>query len=392
MKLYDFQRHGVDFLWKRARAYLADTMGLGKTIQACVAAWEIGSRNTLVACPASAIENWKREWGLWAPGIDATFVSYASLVRYTPRGIEDYDLVILDEAHYCKTPTAKRTKTAMGVARVSPRSWLLSGTPMPNHPGELYAPIAALWPEIPEALGLKNHSQWFDHFCKWTPTQYGKRVYGVQNGSDLRPWLDKIMLRRKLDDVALDLPPLRVTLHRLPRDTAALNWITGEETSTQRRLLGTYKAPLIAAQILRELDDGAYDKIVIGAYHRDTMSKLNELMRAGGYPPVGFHGGTLLAHRQKAIDAFTNERERRVFIVQQTAGGVSINLQVASEIVLVEPDWVPDVNAQFIKRIHRIGSTEPCRARVFTVAGTQDDGVMRGLVTKIRMKEELGLK
>ena len=69
-----------------------------------------------------------------------------------------------------------------------------------------------------------------------------------------------------------------------------------------------------------------------------------------------------------------------------------MNMQAAPEIVLVEPDWVPDVNAQFIKRIHRIGQDKPCRARLFTVPGTQDDAVMSGLAKKIAMQVEVGLR
>jgi SNF2 family DNA or RNA helicase len=299
------------------------------------------------------------------------------------------DLVIVDEAHYCKTPTAQRTIAALGVAQASPRSWLLSGTPMPNHPGELYAPIAALWPGVPRKLGLKNHEEWFDYFCLWSPTKYGKRVYGVKNGAELRPYLNRLMLRRKEQDVALDLPPLRVTLHHLPNN-GKLDWITGEETATQRRLLGDYKAPLIAALVAEELEAGAYQKIVLGAYHLDTMAYLREALAK--FRPVGFDGSTPLDKRQAAIDAFTNDPGHRIFLVQQTSGGVAINLQAASEIILVEPDWTPDVNAQFIKRIHRIGQDEPCRARLFTVSGTLDDAVMSGLAVKIRMQVELGLK
>ena len=392
MKLYDFQRTGVEFLKAAPRRYLADTMGLGKTPQACVAAKELGSRNILVVCPASAIENWRREWGVWhgEAGTGTEVVSFAN--RSLHEGILgriSYDLVIVDEAHYCKTPSAQRTKAAMLVARQSPRSWLLSGTPMPNHPGELYAPIAALWPEELERRGIKTYAQWFNRYCRWYHTQYGRKVYGVKNAHEIREWQARAMLRRRVEDVALDLPPLRVHLHRLPRDSK-LDWIDGKETSTQRRLLGEYKAPLIAAQIDRELADGAYQKIVLGAYHRNTLARLNKDLAK--HHPTGFDGSTPVSKRQSILDRWTEDGQSRILIVQQTTAGVALNLQAAPEIVLAEPDWVPDVNAQFIKRIHRIGQDQPCRARLFAVAGTQDDHVMSGLARKIAMQVELGLK
>ena len=400
MKLYDFQEDGVAFLVREARRYLADTMGMGKTPQACVAAAEVGSRNTLVVCPASAIANWYHEWDLWGPAESLNVMSFGGLVNvcndpgnarmHHLKKCLDNDLVIVDEAQYCKTPTAKRTKAAMMVARQSPRSWLLSGTPMPNHPGELYAIIAALWPEELERLGLRTHAEWFDHFCKWYPTQYGKKVYGVKNAHEIREWMGRAMLRRRVEDVALDLPPLRVNVHRLSLPGIKVTGITGEHTSRERRLLGEYKAPHVAKLIAQELDDNAYPKIVIGAYHRDTLARLNKDLAK--FNPTGFDGSTRVAYRQPIIDAWTNDPQQRVLIVQQTAGGVALNMQAAPEIALVEPDWVPDVNAQFIKRIHRIGQKNPCRARLFTIPGTLDDSVMSGLAKKIAMQFELGMK
>ena len=392
MKLYDFQaEEGVPFLLAEPHRYLAYGCGLGKTPTACVAAKELGLTFVNLIAPASALENWMREWSEWGPkqGI-LRLSSFASRSGLREMRDDLAALTIVDEAHYCKTPSAQRTIAAMWVARQSPRSWLLSGTPMPNHPGELYAPIAALWPEELSRHGIKNYTQWFDRYCLWYRTQYGKKVYGVKNAHEIREWQARAMLRRKLDDVALDLPPLRVTLHRLPRDTKFAAKITGEETSTQRRLLGEYKAPLIAKQIDRELADGAYDKIVIGAYHHDTLNRLRKDLAK--YKPTGFDGTTPVKKRQPIIDEWTRNKDQRVLVVQQTAGGVALNLQAAPEIVLAEPDWVPDVNAQFIKRIHRIGQDKPCRARLFTVPGTQDDAVMSGLAKKIAMQVEVGLR
>ena len=281
------------------------------------------------------------------------------------------------------------------VARQSPRSWLLSGTPMPNHPGELYAPIAALWPEELSRLDIRSYDQWFNHFCKWYPVtmhgrQVSKKVYGVKNAHQIREWMSRAVLRRTLDDVKLDLPPLRVHLHRLTGLSGDTEGISGEETARQRRLLGTLKAPLVARLIGEELESGAYPKIVIGAYHHDTMDILNH--RLADFNPLGFDGSTPVKKRQPILDTFTNDPSRRVLIVQQTAAGVALNMQAAPEIALVEPDWVPDVNVQFIKRIHRIGQTRPCRARLFAVPGTLDDAVMSGLAKKIAIQVEVGLK
>ena len=145
-ELYDYQKTGRDFLAARARAYLGDGPGLGKTIQAAVAAKMVKPKNTLIIAPASAVPNWEREWGVWGPTCDLEIMSFEKTVSETKKKLWRYDLVVIDEVHYCKTRTAQRTKAALTLAKIADRSWLLSGTPMPSHPGELWAPIYALWP------------------------------------------------------------------------------------------------------------------------------------------------------------------------------------------------------------------------------------------------------
>jgi len=419
--LYPFQQEGVMHLLNfdneplRVRAsYLADRMGLGKTVQAAkAAAFVIGPgmgrvRNALVVAPASALENWRREWQKWGPQEDHTvgFISWAQVHKITPG---DWQLVILDEAHYAKNRKARRTRHGLAVAKLAERAWLLSGTPMPNHPGELFAPIATLWPEILRELGIRTEWQWIDRFCRYTNTQYGLKVYGAKNTEQLLPYLRRIMLRRTVNDVGFQLPPIRVDVSWLPKDDrlddavrelgldpAGLQARIRAEAanpdgslSRLRRLLGELKAPAIASQLAQELEDREYQKIVVLAYHRSVLDLLRK--RLAKYGVVGFDGGTRVDLRQQAIDDFRHDPSARVFIGQQQAAGVAINLQAASEIVLVEPAWSPDDNAQAIKRIHRIGSEAPCRARIFAVSDTADGGVIEAITRKTRMQLEVGL-
>lgn len=402
MKLYPYQREGVRFLSSRRRAYLADTMGLGKSAQAITAAGAIAhgklrNLSTVVVCPASAQDNWKREWEKWKGPGTPRIVSYSSLIRRDWKSWKP-DLVILDEAHYAKSPSAKRTRAALGLARDASYAWLLSGTPMPNNPTELWAIFKYLWPErIPE--GIRTGQQWMDRFCLTRPTIYGPKPYAVRNGAELRGLLDGMMLRRTVEDVGLDLPPLRVDLVRLPKDRAMTEALADYDTeaeaeesmyATMRRLLGAAKAPRIAKQIVEELDNNAYQAIVVLYYHRDVGVQLRGEFLDAGYVPVGFDGSTPREKRQEAIDAF-QAGHNRIFLAQQTAAGVAINLTAANEIVLVEPDWTPSGNQQAIKRVHRIGSDRPCRARVFCVADTMDDHLMDTIVKKVEMAEEVGL-
>ena len=404
MKLYPYQEIGVEFLAARRRAYLADDMGLGKTIMAASAARRVAARRTLIICPASARDNWRAEWDTWGPTTgEATIMSWSS-PRLLGELSATWDLVIFDEAHFGKNPKAKRTRALMA-AQDATRLWCLSGTPTPNKNfAELFTVFQALQPHVLTELGLPTYDNWFDHFCLWSPTTYGRRVYGIQNTDDLRPYLDNFLLRRRLADVDLELPPLRVDLHRLPKDGAfladpamadAYQRMEAEaatddaSTSRLRRYLGEYKSPRIAAILTGELIERQYGKIVVMAYHRDVLTKLREHLSPFGV--TGFDGSTPVDKRQDIIDAFRSSTAR-VFVVQQTAGGTAIDgLQVANEIVLVEPGFVPDPIRQQIKRIHRIGSTRPCRARIFAVSGTLDEAILGTIARKLRNEKETGI-
>jgi SWI/SNF-related matrix-associated actin-dependent regulator of chromatin subfamily A-like protein 1 len=411
MQLYTYQQEGADFLAGRTRAYLADGMGLGKTVQAAAGAAQADVRRALWVGPASTLANSEREWERWGPkGSVLVTASYDRIARYPGDYYgPSFDLIVIDEAHYCKNPDAKRTKAVLNIARLVKHAWLLSGSPVPNNAMELWAPIRVLWPEIPRALGIDSAQEWLNRFCRYKRTPFGVKVFGIKNGSALRPHLKAIMLRRTLDDVALELPPLRVDTVLLPRDQAFDAALTAQGFDADavmatlhehegreepgalpklRRLLGEAKTPAIIETLKEELESKSVDKIVVLAYHHTVMDMLRDGLKKFGV--TGFDGNTPVAKRQGAIDAFTTGYER-VFVGQQSAAGIGINLQAASEVVLVEPAWSPEDNAQALKRIHRIGQTRPCRARIFAFAGSLDEAVMDVCARKVRMQLELGL-
>lgn len=394
MNLYPYQERGALFLQQHTRAYLADEMGLGKTVQAIVAARAVEPELTLVVCPASVVENWRREWETWQGPGSLEVVSYSKLIRQTITADMLFDLVILDEAHYCKTPSAKRTMAALAVAKRAPRAWLLSGTPIPNDIRELYPVFRHLFPE--KFPTLTSAFKWMDHFTIWSDSDYGYRVWANKATvkSEMLPALRSIMFRRRLEDIALELPPLRITTQYLDKDSTLAEELEAlgaqpddeEHMSTLRRILGEYKAPRVAQILLEEINEGR--DMVILYHHRATGEALAVALGNNDHGPLwGFDGSTPSPQRQKEIDGF--QREGGVFLAQQGAAGTGITLTRASEIVLVEPSWSPSDNEQAIKRIHRIGQEQPCRARIFAVPDSLDEALMATLVRKTAMVEEV---
>jgi SWI/SNF-related matrix-associated actin-dependent regulator 1 of chromatin subfamily A len=131
-----YQKAGIAYAKARKRTLIGDEMGLGKTIQALGyvnASPEV--KSVLIVCPASLRLNWLKEAKKWLVSAntfkfhvvessdpipaDATFVivNYNRLTGpvFDSLMARKWDLLVADEAHYCKNPKAKRTQALLGV-------------------------------------------------------------------------------------------------------------------------------------------------------------------------------------------------------------------------------------------------------------------------------------
>jgi SNF2 family DNA or RNA helicase len=69
-------------------------------------------------------------------------------------------------------------------------------------------------------------------------------------------------------------------------------------------------------------------------------------------------GDSSTTERQKIIDEFTNSTGHRVLAAQIDAGGIGINLQAASVVILMEAQFKPSTEWQAIARVHRMGQSK----------------------------------
>ena len=120
-----------------------------------------------------------------------------------------WDIVIVDEAHYIKNPSSKRSKAVRMLRRH--RGFLLTGSPMLNRPDELWALLNFMDPHR-----FKNRYQFRNRFCVMGGFKM-KEIVGVKNKGELRGIMDEYMLRRLKKD-CLDLPDkqiirLKVEMH-----------------------------------------------------------------------------------------------------------------------------------------------------------------------------------
>lgn len=400
MTFRPYQIEGAKFLASKRYALLADDPGLGKTAQSIRACDAIGARTVAVVCPASVVLNWRREFRRFTTtGIVPYVVSYEKmhtlpeLDRY-----EKFDAVIVDESHYAKSSEAKRTKKLLGadgLIHKTRRVWFLSGTPMPNHPAEL-------WPMLYATGTIRDTLSSFEtKFCEISTRPFKtpngrkimlKRYEGAKNIDGLREVLRPFMLRRRKEDVLADLPDL--TVDDLPLDLDIDRGLSafGEEyaalrdalkdgvgglrriadsVAALRRYLGVAKAAAVKPLIE---DMAQAEKVIVFAHHIDV---LKELATGTSFGFARVTGDTPQANRQAEIDRFQNDPDCRVFFGQIRAAGVGVTLTAATRVVIVEPSWVPAENEQAIMRAHRFGQKNAVLAQYVTVADSLDEAIMR---------------
>ena len=412
--------------WLRSRQFgmLADEMGLGKTVQALTAARLTKSKRITVLCPAAVTHMWERK-------AEEVFGRSTRVYSFN-KAEEAHDLsylgvLIVDEWHYLKNPEANRTNVVLGKGGLihhCDRAWALSGTPMPNHPGELWS-----WMYVTGATNM-SYEKWVQTFC--TMGRF-KKIRGARKLAipQLRKLLSGHILRRLQRTVMKDLPPVRIdTLNiktarvnpaeldywfpsiflngqsvadfdaRIAEETETLKKalatgdpgeleLIAEHLATLHKYFGMLKMPGIGKLLVEELEQKLYSKIVVFAMHRNVLFGLRDYLKLHGVKSVMMFGGS--TKREKVIDDFINDRRVAVFLGQINAAGTGVDglQEVCHNVLLAERAWSPSVNDQAIARLARIGQKNPVNVRIAAAEGTLDEALAGVLKRKTEDTQEI---
>lgn len=414
--LYPYQIEGKDFLRSRVSGFLADEPGLGKTVQTITAARELGCdpRKTLIVCPKSARGVWAREWARWWPGSDLpVIINYDLISAQDPKpevkGLfgAGWDLLVADEAHRLKSHGANRTKSFY--TRLAPnagRVWLLSGTPVPNHNGELWTHLYHLQPGLIDGMRRKAFE---DRYCRVSNhPRWGRRIAGSARTGELRERIKPFVFRRTKAEVLGDLPALTFDTVELPPTDMAraqesqLPGLTGlpsdpdelmqalrsQETAlaTERRITGALKVAPSVDLIAEYLMDNPSEKVLVFAHHREVLNGLDRGLTGEGL--VRIDGSTSAGERERAVDGFQNGKAR-VFLGQISACGEALTLTAGSRVFFVECSWTPSENHQAACRAHRIGQKSSVFAQFLTLPDSIDGVIAEVLARKTKEVAEL---
>ena len=402
---------------RKGRVLLADEMGLGKTIQA-VAFCQLRckKRPVLIICPASLKYMWKRVILEWLPKgtkvkilrgkrgkklktkADFIIINYDILPnkfikhksrrkrsKRKPREVPysgwidylmdlNFQIGIVDEAHYIKHNRAYRTKACKRILKSIKYLIMITGTPIVNRPEEAFNSIHLIDPDL-----FGNWFHYVNRYCGAKKTRYGWWTKGATNTKELNEKLaSSIMIRRRKKDVLKDLPPKTRTIIPLEIDnrkeyTQAENefieWVKknrGEKAAKKashaeeitkmeylKQIAIKGKMRQVIEWIENYLESG--NKLVVFCTHRFTADLIyNRFEKVA----VKLTGG--MGNRKK--DQAEREFQKRkgvkllvgIFDVQGKPAGTGKTLTAAPAAAFVELQWSPGIHSQAEDRIHRL--------------------------------------
>jgi SNF2 family DNA or RNA helicase len=406
-----YQWEGVQFLVNQDFALLADEMGLGKTIQAAVAL-SIKARTgslsrALIVVPASLRLNWEHELLRWVPNLSVRIVRGDATERHAfyrlPFNVliasydqvrtdsillateTFFDVVVADEAQRIKNVDSD---TALACRMLKRRcSWALTGTPLENSVADLISVYRFARPGLITASMSKGEMH-----------------------AAIRPFF----LRRRQKDVLGELPPLLsqdipLELEGQQRQAYDRVWLDRES-----RLAGSTKQTSISTMLalitqLKKICN--YDPDSNVSVKMDALTVIIEGLSAVDHKLLVFsqyvktlewirdqlqntlaidmlHGGMDDLSKSQAVARFNEEPGPRVLLVSLRAGGVGLNLQSASHVVLFDRWWNPAVEEQATRRAYRFGRDRPLYVYRFLVVGSVEEKIAAILAEKKMVFEQ----
>ncbi len=441
--LRTYQKEGIDWLnflrEFQLGGILADDMGLGKTIQVLthlLAEKEAGRQThpNLIIAPTSLMANWYKEGQRFTPDLnmlilqghkrqlDFDQVKHADVVLSTyPLIVRDKDILlkqqfhylILDEAQYIKNPKTKCYQELLEIK--SHHTLCMTGTPMENHLGELWALFNFTAP------GLLGEDKKFKKLFRDPIEKEGDLTRQKSLAQRIRPF----MLRRTKEEVATELPAKTEIIHSIELKGAQLDLYEGIRLAMQEKVQNAVQkkgfagSQIVILDALLKLRQTCNDpkllplekakKMNQSAKREFLLEMLDTLIEEGRKILLFSSFASMLnILEQDLIDRKINyvmltgqtrdrvtpvnqfqEGDAVVMLISLKAGGVGLNLTAADTVIHYDPWWNPAAESQATDRAHRIGQTKPVFVYKLVCKGTVEEKILQMQENKRQLSKGL---
>ena len=436
VQLRPYQLEGLAWLqYLRAQGLggiLADDMGLGKTAQALahvLTEKEAGrlKRPALVVLPTSLLFNWQAEAARMAPSLrvlalhgadrgkrylhiadhDLVLTTYPLLWRDVDAlAAQPFHLLILDEAQMVKNAGSRSARALRKLQ--APHLLCLTGTPLENHLGELWAQFDFLMP------GFLGDVRSFNARWRKPIEENGETLRAQLLSQRVRPFI----LRRRKQDVATELPPrtetilrvqlqgkqrelyeaVRTTADKQVRRALERQGFEGSQIAILDALLklrqvccdprlvkGTTKTAHAMERAKLELLADLLPALVVEGRRVLVFSQFTEMLGLAAemldtlaLPYLTLTGQTPPRQRGAVVLQFQAQDATGapILLVSLKAGGLGLNLTAADIVIHLDPWWNPAVEEQATARAHRIGQDQPVFVYKLVVEGSIEERML----------------
>jgi SNF2 family DNA or RNA helicase len=324
-----------------------------------------------------------------------------------------YYYLILDEAQTIKNPLSKAARLVRHIK--STHRLCLTGTPMENHLGELWAQFDFLMP------GFLGNSTTFKRLYR-TPIE----VHGdSQQSANLSRRIAPFMLRRTKQEVARELPlkteiirsvplyekqaalyeSIRLTMDKKVRDAIAQKGLARSHITILDALLklrqtccdprtlllkeaqkikSSAKLDLLMELLPEQLEEGR--RILVFSQFTRMIVLIEEELNNRQISFSKLTGQT--RNRDEAIERFKSG-EVNVFLISLKAGGVGLNLTEADTVIIYDPWWNPATETQAADRAYRIGQDKPVFVYKLITENTVEEKILVMQERKRRLAENI---
>ena len=382
---------------------------------------------SLVVCPATLLENWKREAERFCPEFsayihhgskrtedrsklgkhDLVITSYGTLVR----DIELFEsipflCVIGDEAQHLKnrkTNNAKAMSSLTSEGRV-----LLTGTPIENSVSDLLSLLEFLLPGARPSLPSSSRGDeriWHEQRILKESAPYLLRRSKKEVAPELPDKIEQILyvdLTEEQQECYAHVRQSAETELDKMADTGASDGAMRMKTLTQLlrlrqtccdpRLINPEFPPDQSAKMnaFRELLynclEGEHRMLVFSQFVK-VLELLKAELEAAGLPFCYLDGSS--KDRMAQVDRFQEDETVPVFLISLKAGGTGLNLTAADVVVHFDPWWNPAAEAQASDRAHRIGQDKQVTVYKLITSGTVEENVLQLQKGKQKLLEQV---
>ena len=431
MELFEYQKQGIEFLVSKHGGMLLDEQGLGKTLQALEAVNRSDSKLLVVVCPAIMQGTWLHHVTEYLnKDIEYIIHSYewynnSNHIKEVYKKINKQKTsVIVDECHYIKTPTSKRSKTVYQMLLLEniKQKILLTGTPITRDIDDLYMPMSVFY------NGTNNWYKSIFHFrkdlMKCKHSYFGDVYSGFKSEYSknlLIGMLKRISLRRTKKQVLSELPSIsrqriyididakvaKDSLKYLDYATYVINKDTDNaikyedfasqmkedatHIATIRKALGIAKVKGTIEYIDLYLETSKVNKLVVFAVHQDVIFLLVNALKEKYKDKYVIHeitGATSKSKKDKVIESFQTDDKPQIIVANVIAGGVGITLTKAHVVMFAEIDWTPSNIMQAEARVHRITQDTNVQSIFLIADNSLDARIIEMIEHKLKLIKE----